>query len=212
MKQFIIDQMKEYQRKKEIVKAIQYEKGMEDGWIVEYPEYRDACETPIMMKADKIFITRSEAENYIEGANSIPVILTEISEEDYQDACFTIEHDGKYYMYNEVDEGYWITLDENGYIGTAYDTEDFFDEYELISNKSISKEQANVNIGYDNLRTFFIIGFLISSVIWLCGMCFSLFSDASLEIKIAVILITAGIMLFFAVGKSVVEKELSQNK
>lgn len=149
MKQFVIDQMKEYQRKKEIVKAIKYQEGMEDGWMVEYPEYRDDCEIPIMMREDKLFRTKSEAENYIEGANPIPVILTEISEEDYQDTCFTLENDGKYYMYEEVGEGYWIILDENGYISTAYDTEDFFDEYESISNKSISKEQTCVKIGYD---------------------------------------------------------------
>ena len=34
MNQNIINQMKRYQHKKEIVKAVKYQEGMEDGWII----------------------------------------------------------------------------------------------------------------------------------------------------------------------------------
>lgn len=52
---------------------------------------------------------------------------------------------------------------------------------------------------------FFRTGFYISMIIWMCGMCFSMFSDASARIKIAVIVITLVIYTFFVVGKGIVE-------
>ena len=36
MKQSVVNQMKDYQRKRKIVKAVKYQKGMEDAWMAEY--------------------------------------------------------------------------------------------------------------------------------------------------------------------------------
>lgn len=57
----------------------------------------------------------------------------------------------------------------------------------------------------DRLLKFFRIGFYISLIIWMCGICFSMFSDVSVRIKIAVTLITLVIYIFFVAGKSIVE-------
>ena len=51
------------------------------------------------------------------------------------------------------------------------------------------------------LLIFFKYGYYISLLIWMCGMCFSMFRGASAEIKIAVILATLGVYVFFTSGK-----------
>ena len=55
------------------------------------------------------------------------------------------------------------------------------------------------------LYLFFRIGFYISLIVWMCGMCFSMFSSTPVGIRIAVILITLGIYIFFTIGKGIVE-------
>lgn len=57
------------------------------------------------------------------------------------------------------------------------------------------------------LSLFFRYGFYVSLVIWMCGMCFAMFSKVTAGIKIAVIVITFCIYVFFLVGKSVIESK-----
>ena len=152
MKQIVIDQMKEYQRKKEIVKAIKYQEGMEDGWLAECEEYRDDCETPRKYTSDIFFNTKSEAEKYNGCVNVVPVFLTEVSKEDYEDNFFAIRHDGKYYTYDTVNDDCWIILHESGDISTEYDTEDFNEKYELPTDLQLNDNftaKIEFNKNYD---------------------------------------------------------------
>ena len=73
------------------------------------------------------------------------------------------------------------------------------DEYgmEYYSFKDIGK--------IDRILKFFRIGFYISLIVWMCGMCFSMFSNAPAGIRIAVTLITLAIYIFFVIGKGIVE-------
>lgn len=57
------------------------------------------------------------------------------------------------------------------------------------------------------LSLFFRYGFYISLVIWMCGMCFAMFSEVATGIKVAVIVITLCIYIFFVFGKSVMESK-----
>jgi|GEM_PF-5406233 len=57
------------------------------------------------------------------------------------------------------------------------------------------------------LSIFFRYGFYVSLAIWMCGMCFAMFSEVAAGIKIAVIVSTFGIYDFFVVGKSVMESK-----
>lgn len=57
------------------------------------------------------------------------------------------------------------------------------------------------------LTEFFKYGFYVTLVIWLCGICFSTFYDGSAAIRIAVIVVTLCIYIFFVVGKAVVDSK-----
>ena len=156
--------MKEYQHKKKIIKGIEYQEGMEDAWLVEYRkylvEYRKYIEDnegTVNDRVDKLFWTKESAEEYMkqehpednyrglfcEYTEVIPVILREISKDEYEDNPTAITQNGQYFEYEELREGYWIYI-ENGNVFTAYDSEDFFDDYEPFC-----KEQNNARIGYD---------------------------------------------------------------
>lgn len=165
MKQFIIDQMKEYQHKKEIVKAIKYQEGMEDAWMVEYEEYIEDNKDTTYEMVDKIFWSKESAEEYMKQehpednkkglfckyTNPIPVLLREILEDEYDDYCFVVAQDGKYFEYHAMEENSWIVIDKNGYY-VDYDSEIFFETYEeILSEKSV------VHIGYDiDLEEYYI--------------------------------------------------------
>lgn len=155
MKQFIVDQMKEYQRKKEIVKAVKYEEGMEDGWLIKILDISEMDEY-----VDKVFYSKEEADNFIETddfnkykhgceeviTTIVPVMLRHIYDELVE--CFSdiVTIDNAAYEFEEIEDDMWIVMDEDGDIMTV---SDFFDDYEPISNNPIDKEQASVHIGYD---------------------------------------------------------------
>ena len=60
------------------------------------------------------------------------------------------------------------------------------------------------------LTEFFKYGFYIALVIWMCGICFSTFYDGSVAIRIAVIVVTLSIYIFFVLGKAVVERKFGK--
>lgn len=156
MKQFVLDQMKEYQHRRTTVKAVKYQEGMEDAWMVEYREYIEYNEGTSNNRVDKLFWTKESAEEYMKQEHSednynglfceyteaIPVLLRKISEDEYEDGCFTITQDGKYYDYEELTNDSWIVINENGCIYEEYNTEMFFEEYETVS-------KSTAHIGYD---------------------------------------------------------------
>ena len=148
--------MKDYQHKKRVIKGIEYREGMEDAWLVEYKTYVEDNSMTLLNTVNKIFYSKEEAikyicsptdettmENFDEYTETFPVILREISKDEYEDNPTAITQNGQYYEYEELREGYWIYI-ENGNVFTTYDSEDFFDDYEPFC-----KEQNNARIGYD---------------------------------------------------------------
>ncbi len=79
----------------------------------------------------------------------------------------------------------------------------------------IGKKDKNGNIVYTlkdipkihMLTEFFKYGFHVSLIIWFCGICFSIFYNESAVIRIAVIVITLCVYIFFVIGKAVVENK-----
>lgn len=62
------------------------------------------------------------------------------------------------------------------------------------------------------LSIFFRYGFYVSLIIWMCGICFAMFSEVSEGIKVAVVVITLCIYIFFAIGKGVMEQKFEKRK
>lgn len=60
------------------------------------------------------------------------------------------------------------------------------------------------------LTTFFEYGFYVSFIIWILGICFAMFSEVVVGIKIAVIIATLCIYIFFVIGKAVVESKFGK--
>lgn len=60
------------------------------------------------------------------------------------------------------------------------------------------------------LSTFFRYGFYISLIIWMCGMCFAMFYNGSSVIKVAVIVISLCIYIFFVIGKSIIDSKFGK--
>ena len=86
--------MKEYQHRKTTVKAVKYQEGMEDAWIVEYESRtgdfqmvnklfgtKEEARKYIASSTDEINKSRSDFQQYAEYIDFIPVILHEISKE-----------------------------------------------------------------------------------------------------------------------------------
>lgn len=156
MKQFVLDQMKDYQHKKRVIKSIEYQEGMEDAWLVGYETYIEDNSYTVSNTVNKIFDSKHDVIEYIMSSakettmdnfrrytEPFPVLLREISEEEYEDNPMAITQNGRYFEFEELGEGYWIYI-ENGLVFTTYDSEDFFDDYEPFC-----KEQNNAYIGYD---------------------------------------------------------------
>ncbi len=60
------------------------------------------------------------------------------------------------------------------------------------------------------LTEFFKYGFYVSSIIWMCGICFSMFYSGSTVIRVAIIVISFCIYIFFAIGKSIIERKFGK--
>lgn len=147
MKQSVVNQMKDYQRKRKIVKAVKYQKGMEDAWMAEYQEYRDDCDDSIRRMYDKLFESREDAKKCSKCIGVVPVVLKEVTEDVYDSSCFVIKQENKYYTYRELDDDSWIVIDDKGNIDIEYSTESFDAMYELPSSFGSSNIMAK--IGYD---------------------------------------------------------------
>lgn len=60
------------------------------------------------------------------------------------------------------------------------------------------------------LTEFFKYGFYVALIIWFCGICFSTFYAASATIRIAVIVVTLCIYIFFVIGKAVLDSKFGK--
>jgi hypothetical protein len=82
----------------------------------------------------------------------------------------------------------------------------------------IGKKDEKGNIYYTfkdipkihKLSTFFRYGFYIALIIWMCGICFSMFYNGSSVIKVTVITISLCIYIFFAIEKSIMESKFGR--
>lgn len=163
MKQFVIDQMKEYQCRKKIVKAIKYQEGMEDGWIIMFPDISE-----MDGYVDKVFNTKEDAKNYTmcplfireygkeENYNIIPVMLMILADDEVEYFSNVIGGDrGFKYEFTEIYEDSWIVLDDENVVDVVYDTETFNTMYELPLSYDFGDMIAK--IGYDeDLHEFFV--------------------------------------------------------
>ena len=158
MKQFVIDQMKEYQHRKTTIKAVKYQEGMEDGWVIECERYIEDNAGTAIQVVNKVFKSKDEARKYTASPTDetirsdfcqyrdiIPVLLREISKDEYEegDGCCTVTDGISYFDYEELINDCWLTMDETGIVHGYYDTEQFFEDYETPVEKS------DVHIGYD---------------------------------------------------------------
>lgn len=158
LKQSVIDQMKEYQYRQTMIKAVKYQEGMEDAWIVQYERYIEDNTGTTIHAVDKVFKSKDEARKYTASPTDetirsdfcqyrdiIPVLLHEILKDEYEDAdgCYTVTDGISYFDYEELTSDTWITLDKYGALHGFYDSEQFFEDYETPTNKT------NANIGYD---------------------------------------------------------------
>lgn len=158
MKQIVLDQMKEYQHRQNMIKAVKYQDGMEDAWLVKYETYSENGKDKNTHVANKVFKFKEEATRYVASptdetiksnfcqyTNIIPVLLRETSKEDYEDAngCYVVTDGISYYDYEVLTSDSWLTLGKNGVLYGHYDTEQFFEDYEISANKIAA------HIGYD---------------------------------------------------------------
>lgn len=60
------------------------------------------------------------------------------------------------------------------------------------------------------LTEFFKYGFYVALIIWFCGVCFSTFYDGLAAIRIAVIVVTLCIYIFFVIGKAVLDSKFGK--
>lgn len=135
MKKCIIEQMKEYRHRLNIIKAVKYEEGMEDAWIAEWENDDNGTST-------KLFKTKEDATNFVVNpTNIMPVLLRPISDEEYENVNEygygdDVISDGiSYYEYEGLTSDTWLTLYDNGILCAHYDTEQFLEDYELLEDK-----------------------------------------------------------------------------
>lgn len=138
MKQFAINQMKDYQCKHRFAKAVQYQDGMEDGWMIILP---DVSETDKYV--NRVFRTKEEAENYTtnylftrelgsEEYDIVPVMLMILADDEVETCSHVVRGDkGFEYEFTEVNEDDWLVVDEYG-CNRIMDSDDFFEMYEII--------------------------------------------------------------------------------
>ena len=173
MKQFVIDQMKEYQHRQTMIKAIKYQEGMEDAWLVEYETYGTCCKN--IRVVNKLFTSEDEArkymasptdetikDNFCQYTKCFPVILRETFKEDFDDAngCYVVTDGVSYYDYDILTSDIWLTLGENSSeLYAHYDSEDFFERYEVPLNKTAAhigydKESESLYVEHSCIRVF----------------------------------------------------------
>lgn len=148
MKKSYIEHMKNYRTKQKQVKAIKYQEGMEDGWMIIFPDISE-----MDGYIDKLFFSKDEAEKFIgtdefneyeygnqnEITKIVPVLLTLLSDDEVEYYESVVSKDGNKYYFDAVDEDMWIVMDEEGDILSCYD---FFKDYEAVKDES-------AKIGYD---------------------------------------------------------------
>lgn len=140
MKQSVVKQMKDYQSKHRFVRAVQYQEGMEDAWMIIIPDV-----SAIDEYVDRVFDTKEDAENYTtcplftreygneEMYDVIPVMLAILADDETEYcSCIVTGDKGFKYEFTALDEDSYLVVDEYG-SNQVLDSDDFFDMYESIN-------------------------------------------------------------------------------
>lgn len=148
MKQSYIEHMKNYRTKQKQVKAVKYQEGMEDGWMIILPDLSgvdDFIDRLFETKADAVAYKETIAfnENEIEIIKIVPVLLTEVTEEEIIDNNELVTIDGVHYSFDELTKDIWIVMEEEYDFPLLYE---YFDDYEEVGDKVGSVE---AEIGFD---------------------------------------------------------------
>lgn len=171
LKQFVIDQMKEYQHRNTMIKAVKYQHGMENGYILRFyksntPVLSGAiiCNTLEQAETESKEPTREKfclnAENQqipVVYDKPVPIIITHKHTDEEKELLleagylpFTpfLDDNENDYVFEEItEEECWIVKNLlNGEIST--ESEYFMQEYELMEDKLDSKPK----IYYEDYR------------------------------------------------------------
>ena len=137
LKNSVIERMKTYLYRYRYIKAISYENGMEDGWIILLPDMPEGEEY-----INRVFSTESDAENYITSPlftrehsgkeyEIVPVMLSILSDDEAENCVHVVpDYRGFEHEFTQVDEESLIVMDENGAVYTM-DKDDFSELYEV---------------------------------------------------------------------------------
>ena len=150
MKQSYIEHMKNYRTKQKQVKAVKYQEGMEDGWMIILPDLSgmdDFIDRLFETKADAVAYKETTAfnEHEIEIIKIVPVMLNPICDVEIEYCSNLVRARGNAYEFEVITDEMWIVINEDG------DTElccDFFDDYEEVVDKAVSRDETE--IGYDS--------------------------------------------------------------
>ena len=138
MNQNIINQMKRYQHKKEIVKAVKYQEGMEDGWMILLPDMLDGDDF-----VNRVFNSQDEAMRYTTTSafydykdyDIVPVMLSILADDEVETCSHVVTGDNRFeYEFTEINEDDWLVIDEYG-CERVIDSDDFYDMYEVINER-----------------------------------------------------------------------------
>lgn len=137
LKDSVIDRMKTYLYRHRYIKAMPYENGMEDGWVILLPDMPEGEDY-----INRVFSTESDAEKYItsplftrehsgEEYEIVPVMLSILSDDEVENCIHVVpDYRGFEYEFTQVDEESLIVVDEYGAIYTM-DKDDFSELYEV---------------------------------------------------------------------------------
>lgn len=150
MKQNIINQMKRYQHKKEIVKAVKYQEGMEDGWMILLPDMPDGDDF-----VNRVFNSKDEAMRYTTTSafydykdyDIVPVMLSILADDEVETCSHVVSKDLFEYEFTEINEDDWLVIDEYG-CERVIDFDDFHNMYEDI-NERVKQINNKFEIGQE---------------------------------------------------------------
>ena len=129
--------MKTYLYRYRYIKAIPYENGMEDGWVILLPDMPEGEDY-----INRVFSTESDAEKYItsplftrehSGKQYIivPVMLSILSDDEVENCTHVVpDYRGFEHEFTQVNEESLIVMDENGAVYTMNE-DDFSELYEV---------------------------------------------------------------------------------
>lgn len=144
LKQSVAEKMKTYILKDRYVKAIPYEEGMENGWMIVIPNEYDLSH--ILEYVNKIFKSKVDAEDYTTSYlftrefngkeyEIIPVHLMELADDEVEDCPHVVVDDRCFkYEFIPLKEDSLLVLNSCGGI-QIMESDYFSDVYEIVTEE-----------------------------------------------------------------------------